>query len=207
MARPLYAILVDGGFLTKKIFERTSAHATADEVVAECDKLRLLPEVADYELLRIYYYDAAPSTAALKQPVSGAAYNLATTDRFRAAQSLYDNLVLRPNFALRMGYVGIPPNPWHVKARAIKQLIRSPRPLVDSDFTLDASQKGVDMRIGLDLARLALRDMVRAVVVVTGDADFVPAFKFVRREGVKVILSSMGHHVRVELKQHSDIVL
>ena len=57
-------------------------------------------------------------------------------------------------------------------------------------------KKGVDMRIGLDMARLALRDMVRTIIVVTGDPDFVPAFKFVRREGVKVILEPMGHNVR-----------
>jgi uncharacterized LabA/DUF88 family protein len=72
---------------------------------------------------------------------------------------------------------------------------------------LDISQKGVDMRIGMDMARLALREMVRAVVVLTGDSDFVPAFKFVRREGVKVVLDPMGHNVRAELRQHSDIVL
>jgi uncharacterized LabA/DUF88 family protein len=48
---------------------------------------------------------------------------------------------------------------------------------------------------------------VRAVVVVTGDSDFVPAFKFARREGVKVILETMGHNVRTELRAHSDLVL
>ena len=63
------------------------------------------------------------------------------------------------------------------------------------------------MRIGMDMARLALRDLVRQVVVVTGDSDFVPAFKFVRREGVRVILDLMGENGRVELKQNSDIVL
>ena len=63
------------------------------------------------------------------------------------------------------------------------------------------------MRVGMDMARLALRDMVRTVVVVTGDSDFVPAFKYVRREGVKVILDVMGHNVCAELKQHSDLVI
>lgn len=57
------------------------------------------------------------------------------------------------------------------------------------------------------MARLALRETVRAVVVVTGDSDFVPAFRFVRREGVKVILDPMGHNIRPELRQHADIVL
>jgi uncharacterized LabA/DUF88 family protein len=63
------------------------------------------------------------------------------------------------------------------------------------------------MRVGLDMARLALRETVRAVIVVTGDSDFVPAFKFVRREGVKVILDPMGHNVRTELREHADIVI
>lgn len=79
--------------------------------------------------------------------------------------------------------------------------------LTDEDFDLDVSQKGVDMRIGLDLARLALREMVRAVIVVTGDSDFIPAFKFVRREGVKVILDPMGHNIRRDLRAHADLVL
>jgi uncharacterized LabA/DUF88 family protein len=57
------------------------------------------------------------------------------------------------------------------------------------------------------MARLALRETVRAVIVVTGDSDFVPAFKFVRREGVKVILEPMGHNVRLVLREHADIVL
>jgi uncharacterized LabA/DUF88 family protein len=82
------------------------------------------------------------------------------------------------------------------------------RPLTDADFDLDISQKGVDMRIGLDMARLALREMVRAIIVVTGDADFIPAFKFVRREGVKVILDTMGHRsIRPDLKAHADIII
>lgn len=56
-----------------------------------------------------------------------------------------------------------------------KELIKKgPRALTDTDFDLDMSQKGVDMRVGLDMARLALRETVRAVIVVTGDSDFVP---------------------------------
>jgi uncharacterized LabA/DUF88 family protein len=68
-------------------------------------------------------------------------------------------------------------------------------------------QKGVDMRIGMDMARLALRNLVRTVVVVTADSDFVPALKFVRREGVKVILEPYGKNGRKELRYHADIVL
>ena len=207
MQRSLYAILLDGGFITKKLFSRLGRHPTADDIATECERLQNVPQVQDYELLRIYYYDAMPSSENVKLPVSKADYNLALTDRYRLSQSLFDQLILKPQFALRMGEVTLSPYKWAIKPRSQKQLIREPRELTDDDFTLDLSQKGVDMRIGMDMARLAIREMVRAVIVVTGDSDFVPAFKFVRREGVKVILEPYGHNVRVELKQHSDFVL
>lgn len=207
MHKPLYAILLDGGFVTKKLYQRLGVDPTADDVVSECDRLRALPEVSDYELLRIYFYDAAPATGNLRQPVSRTPLNLATTDRYRKSQQLHDSLILKPYFALRLGDVNLSPDKWRVKPRVAKELVRASRPLADDDFTLDLRQKGVDMRIGMDMARLCLRDMVRAVIVVAGDSDFVPAFKFVRREGVKVILEPMGHNVRVELKRHADLVL
>ena len=106
-----------------------------------------------------------------------------------------------------MGETRLSPERWRIKPRVARELIRAPRPLVDIDFDLDLSQKGVDMRIGLDMARLALRETVRTVVVVTGDSDFVAAFKFARREGVKVILEPLGHNVRTELRAHADVVL
>jgi uncharacterized LabA/DUF88 family protein len=207
LARPRYAILLDGGFVKKKLLDQLGHHPTADDIVAKCDTLQTLPAVADHDLLRIYYYDAFPAAEKLRQPVSREPYNTGETERYRQSESLFDQLVLKPSFALRMGQVGITPRHWKLKPSVARQLIRQPRILTDNDFVMDAQQKGVDMRIGMDMARLALRDLVRQVVVVTGDSDFVPAFKFVRREGVRVILDLMGENGRVELKQNSDIVL
>ena len=59
----------------------------------------------------------------------------------------------------------------------------------------------------MDIARLALREMVDFIVVVTGDSDLVAAFRFARREGVRVILDHMGHGVRRDLKAHADLIL
>ncbi len=42
----------------------------------------------------------------------------------------------------------------------------------------DIRQKGVDMRIGLDIASLTLKQQVQVVVLVTADSDFIPAMKF-----------------------------
>lgn len=207
MNRPQFAIMLDGGFLTKKLYRRLRRHATADDVVAECERLRALPIVQVYELLRIYYYDALPSSDQITKPVSGEKHDLSKTQRYKRAQSLYDQLVLKANMSLRMGHVMLSPSKWRIKPVVADQLVAAERALIDDDFQLDALQKGVDMRVGMDMARLALREMARAIVVVTGDSDFVPAFKFVRREGVKVILEPLGHNVRVELKQHADVVL
>ena len=106
-----------------------------------------------------------------------------------------------------MGSVALSPHRWKLKPRVLREIMKVPRALQDNDFVLDMSQKGVDIRIGMDMARLALREMVRAVVVVTGDTDFVPAFKYVRREGVKVFLETMGGGGRVELRSHADVVI
>jgi uncharacterized LabA/DUF88 family protein len=202
--QPQYAILVDGGYLTKKLYERLGRHATADDVEAEFDRLKQFAQ--GYELLRIYYYDAAPSSDGMRLPVSGNQHNLGATERYRLSTSLFSQLVLKPNVALRMGQVNLSPNKWRLKPQVARQLVRMPRALTDDDFIPDLQQKGVDMRIGMDMARLALRDMVRLVIVVTGDSDFVPAFKFVRREGVKVMLAAMGGGRR-ELKENADILI
>lgn len=207
MLRAQYAIMLDGGFVTRKIQQQKKRVVTADDIVELCDELRRTPEVADYELLRIYYYDAWPSSHAIPLPVSKGTFELAKTERFRIAQSLYDQLVMKPGFALRMGETMLGVQQWRLRPRIVAELKRAPRALQDADFQLDISQKGVDMRIGMDMARLCLRDLVRAVLVVTSDSDFVPAFKFVRREGVKVILNPLGHKgVRPELRAHADFV-
>ena len=69
---------------------------------------------------------------------------------------------------MRLGRVMLSPFVWKMKPNKAKQLVKAPRALTDDDFLLDITQKGVDMRIGMDMARLALREMVRAIVVVTG---------------------------------------
>ena len=142
MNAPLYAILLDGGFLTKKLFAQLGRHPTADDIVNFCDGLRQSPHVANYELLRIYYYDAPPSSQAVAKPISRTRLNLASTDRFRLSQSLYDQLILKPHFALRMGETTLSPAKWRIKTRVAKELMRAPRALADEDFDLDLSQKG-----------------------------------------------------------------
>lgn len=63
------------------------------------------------------------------------------------------------------------------------------------------------MRIGLDIASLALKRFVSTIVLVTGDADFIPAMKLARREGLRVLLDHLGRHVNSELRVHADLCI
>ncbi|MCF6286391.1 MAG: NYN domain-containing protein [Candidatus Hydrogenedentes bacterium] len=65
-------------------------------------------------------------------------------------------------------------------------------------------QKGVDMRIGLDIASITLKKQADTIVLVAGDSDFVPAAKLARREGVEFILDPMWQKVNDDLFEHID---
>lgn len=76
--------------------------------------------------------------------------------------------------------------------------------LTKDDFEPDFVQKGVDMRIGLDIASLAYKHQVTRIVLIAGDSDFVPAAKHARREGIDFILNPMWQNIKPELNEHID---
>ena len=76
--------------------------------------------------------------------------------------------------------------------------------LTDDDFSPAFRQKGVDMRIGLDIASITLKRQANIIVLVSGDADFVPAAKLARREGVRFLLDPLWQDVPRELLEHID---
>ncbi|MDX2176316.1 MAG: NYN domain-containing protein [Candidatus Sumerlaeia bacterium] len=69
---------------------------------------------------------------------------------------------------------------------------------------LELRQKGVDMRIGLDIATMTLKRQVDTIVLVAGDSDFVPAAKLARREGVQFVLDPLWQQVNDDLHEHID---
>jgi len=68
----------------------------------------------------------------------------------------------------------------------------------------DVRQKGVDMRLGIDVASLAYKRLVDQIVLVAGDSDFVPAAKPARREGIDFILDPTWAPIRDDLHEHID---
>lgn len=78
--------------------------------------------------------------------------------------------------------------------------------LEEKDCILQIEQKGVDMRIGLDIASLAYKKQVDQIVLISGDSDFVSAAKLARREGIDFILDPLGAPVKPDLFEHIDVL-
>ncbi|MWD28612.1 NYN domain-containing protein [Aquicoccus sp. SCR17] len=200
-----FAILIDGGFFCRKLKKKLSRHPEVEDVVNEISAIRTHDRFKEYELLRAYYYDSEPATGKIVHPLTGQTLNLADTLVYRRNKAFLQKLELQPDVSLRMGELaahGYKLAPGSLGSGGLKD-----RDLQEDDFLPHTEQKGVDLCIGLDIARLSLRSLVRTIVVVTGDSDFIPAFKFARREGVRVILATMGHGVKRDLKAHTDGVL
>ncbi len=91
--------------------------------------------------------------------------------------------------ALRLGHlVG---NSWQIKPQVTRKLLdrkMTVGELTRDDVIFDLNQKGVDMKIGLDMASLTLKRMVRKIILISGDGDFIPAAKLARHEGMDVVL-------------------
>jgi uncharacterized LabA/DUF88 family protein len=87
------------------------------------------------------------------------------------------------------------------------EFIATVRDISEHDVSFGLRQKGVDMRIGLDIASMTLKRQVDTLILVTGDSDFVPAAKLARREGVEFLLDPLWQQVSDELSEHVDGVV
>jgi uncharacterized LabA/DUF88 family protein len=201
------AVLLDGGFVKKRLAEKVDGFPPLDEIIGLTTDLLQHPDLMGFRLFRTYWYDADPFGQKRKNPIDGKQTNFATTLEANRNRELMSRLEVEPDFAVRKGELLF--RGWRVRAGSIKELAKDPpRTLKVSDLEPVFVQKGVDMRIGLDIASLALKRLVSSVVLVTADADMIPAMKLARREGLRVYLHTMGTpDRRHDLLVHADRVL
>ncbi|MXW73347.1 MAG: NYN domain-containing protein [Gammaproteobacteria bacterium] len=95
---------------------------------------------------------------------------------------------------------------WRLRARELPEETHAMQ-VTAEHLIPNIHQKGVDMRVGLDIASLTLKKQVEVIVLVTGDSDFVPAMKFARREGAQLFLVCLGHQITGEMREHADLLL
>lgn len=202
-----YAILLDGEYVKKMLGKRHRHFPDTGQVMAEVARIKATPELAPLQLYRVFYHTAEPLTGTATHPLDKTTIDFGSTAVFRQNTQLIDRLENQPDVAVRRGT--LVHQGWQLSERAAKQLVTGVKAQIDAtDVVPKIQQKGVDMRIGLDIASLALKQLVGTIVVVTGDSDLVPAMRFARREGLRVYLDTLGNQgIRPELKLHADIVL
>ncbi len=198
-------ILLDGGFVKKKLQERTKAFPKEQDVLDLITSIMGRARLQGKELMRVYYYDAPPLDGVATNPLDGTQTNFSITPVATQSRALTDSLELQPDFAVRRGSLIL--SGWKLGRQATRSLAKKGGAITAKDLVPDISQKGVDIRIGLDIASIALKRFAEILVLVTGDSDLVPAMKFARKEGMRVYLECLGHAVKRELKAHADFCL
>lgn|GEM_PF-128664 len=202
------AIIVDGGFYRRrahKLFGKKTPHQRARELVEYCK--RHIREVPGTHLYRIFYYDCPPSQKVIFHPLTRKQINLGKSADFEWMNTFHKELVKQRKVALRRGEELETQNGFQLRHEPLKRLLAgiiSIDQLSEEDFTLDIIQKGVDMRIGLDIASLAALGQVNQIVMISGDSDFVPAAKHARRAGIDFILDPMWAPISESLHEHID---
>lgn len=201
------AVLIDAGFMKKRIMATKAFFYDAKNIVEYCHKHALPSD--GRELYRIFFYDATPSKANGHNPISKTHIDFAKSQVSLMQEKLFHELKLQEFVALRLGSLEWPGNAWQFKPDVTKDLIKGKRTLDslgDQDVSPAFTQKGVDMRIGLDIASLAYKRLVHSIVVITADRDFIPALKLARKEGLAVGLDTLRQTPSVELHEHVDYV-
>jgi len=136
-------------------------------------------------------------------PFGGPCVDLGQSASHAHNTRLHAQLAKQEYFALRLGELAV--RGWKPAAR-LQNIKGQTLELTKDNVKLDIQQKGVDMRIGLDIASLTLKKISQIIVLVTGDSDFIPAMKFARREGAQLMLFTLGNPISQRMFDHSDMV-
>ncbi|WP_348944346.1 NYN domain-containing protein [Chitinibacter sp. FCG-7] len=207
------AILIDGAFFIKR-FRQIEPHNRLDHQRAADLAFRwALAHLSSSanprhrnELYRIFFYDCPPLEKKLHNPISGRAIDYSKSDEAIFRHQLHEQLRNKRKVALRLGHLAGNIN-WTIKPDSIQRLLKQQMSwdeITHEHVTPSFSQKGVDMRIGIDITSLALKKQVDQIVLIAGDADFVPAAKLARREGIDFILDPMWQRIPSGLNEHID---
>ncbi len=216
------AILIDGGFFHQKYrmaFGQQPAEQVAKYLNSYCYRHLNERVMNDYkgnyksqryeqtrDLYRIFYYDCAPLDKIVNHPLRGNV-DLSKQNTYQWMNEFLDELKKKRKFALRLGELTVNRSGFILTPKAQRAVLagrKKVKNLTEKDFRLDVEQKGVDMRIGLDIASLAYKKQVDQIVLIAGDSDFVAAAKLARREGIDFILDALYNNVKPNLLEHID---
>jgi uncharacterized LabA/DUF88 family protein len=205
------AVLVDLSFFLKRynrVIRKPGSSPDSAKQVAKCvwdTAIKHIDQKSD-ELYRILVYDCRPFSKKVHNPVTGRPIDFAKSDEAIFRRALNDQLKQKRKLALRLGDLKDGKR-WQFHERVVKGLLNGTidiSKLSKNDVFYDMKQKGVDIKIGIDIASLALKKLVDRIILITGDADFVPAAKLARREGIDIVLDPLWNPISSDLHEHID---
>ena len=208
----LTAILVDGPFFIRRIRQifPSSIHYDA-KVMA--DLVWRLSAAHLFErnqpkrhLFRIFFYDTPVFTQRVTLPVSRQSIDLSKSKEGQFRAAFQRQLQRKRKLAVKLGE---PMNveSWKLNEDAMADLLGKKitvDDLADEDFSPDSNPKGIELRMGVDLASLAYKRQVQQVVLLTGDGAFSSAAELLRHEGIDVVLDPMWQNISEDLFSYID---
>lgn len=201
------AVLVDGSYFLKRFHKIYPEHkGSSAAVVAKKMHEIMCLHARGEDLYRILFYDCSPFTEKAHHPLTKKCIDFAKTPTAVFRRAFHREIIKLRKVALRLGELSNEKG-WEIREEIMKGLVEGKKKieeLVEDDFFYEVKQKGVDIRIGLDIAALAYKRLVGRIILVAGDCDFVPAAKLARKEGIDFILDPMWHNIRPSLHEHID---
>jgi len=208
---PKTAILIDGAFFIKRI-----RHLKNDKNISveKMSRLILKASLAHLKiqnrpmqsLYRIFFYDSKPPDTTICNPINHKRETYSKLPESMFRNELHERLRSVRKVALRLGELSVQ-NSWVINPIQTKKLIRGKARIEDIEplhIRPIVTQKGVDIKIGLDIASLSHQKDVDQIILISGDSDFVPAAKMARRSGIDFILDPMWNHIKDGLNEHID---
>lgn len=217
------AVLVDGSFFIKRLlFFRRKFFGQAPELTGEQMAKVLTSAVKkhlhsntsgiSYHLHRIYYYDSPPLDIKVHYPLPDkAGENRKVKDYKKDPQTILRKAFLaslkkKRKVAVRLGTTKHEKK-WKLSDHATQAIIEGKKSfdmLKNSDFYYEVRQKGVDIKLGIDIASLAHEKHVDKILLIAGDSDFVPAAKLARVHGIDFVLDPLWNNIDPGLHEHID---
>lgn len=74
--------------------------------------------------------------------------------------------------------------------------------IFDAVSNIKKKEKGIDIMLGIDLVESAIENIADSFIVVSGDADFVPAMKLAKKKGKDVFSVSLAKGYSKELRDN-----
>lgn len=221
------AILIDAGFFIKKVQAVKRKHFSNSELTAQ-HIMKIIWGLVQYhvkakhgshenrtplELYRIYFYDCPPIDKQVHFPLPAEKWhstnprkNFKSDPNYILRSELHEELRKSRKTALRMGVLS-DNGKWQLNDHSLEDLLKGKKTweqLTNDDFHYDCKQKTVDIKLGMDITTLAYEKLVDVIVLVAGDADFVPAAKHARTKGIDFILDPLWQRVPPSLSEHID---